>query len=179
MHLVMRDRLEKALAGTPDEETRRHLAECPDCSAEFGFMKEHAEALRLLQAPVEVEPRAGFYARVMERIEAEGASIWDLFFESVFGRRIAIASLALALLFGVYLISAEHSDASVVATSEQPVQVMPNVDLGPGVDQPPVPAVPDASLIDDQPRVQSVGLGGVVTPDQDSVLVNLVTYREQ
>jgi predicted anti-sigma-YlaC factor YlaD len=179
MHLVMRDRLEKALAGTPDEETRRHLAECPDCSAEFGFMKEHAEALRLLQAPVELEPRAGFYARVMERIEAEGASIWDLFFESVFGRRIAIASLALALLFGVYLISAEHSDASVVATADQPVQVMPSVDLGPGVDQPPSPLVPDTSAIDEQPRVQSVGLGGAVTPDQDSVLVNLVTYREQ
>ncbi len=180
MHLVMRDRLEKALAGTPDEETRRHLAECPDCSAEFGFMKEHAEALRLLQAPVEVEPRAGFYARVMERIEAEGASIWDLFFESVFGRRIAIASLALALLFGVYLFSAEHSDASVVATADQAVQVMPSVDLGPGVDQPPPsPVVPDASAIDEQPRVQSVGLGGAVTPDQDSVLVNLVTYREQ
>lgn len=179
MHLVMRDRLEKALAGTPDEETRRHLAECPDCSAEFEFMKEHAEALRLLQAPVDVEPRAGFYARVMERIEAEGASIWDLFFESVFGRRIAIASLALALLFGVYLISAERSDAPVVATSEPAVQVMPSVDLGPGVDESPAPVAPVASTIDDQPRVQSVGLGGVVTPDQDSVLVNLVTYREQ
>ena len=109
MHPVMRDRLEKALAGTPDEAAQRHLAECPECSAEFEFMKEHAEALRLLQAPVELEPRAGFYARVMERIEAEGASIWDLFFESAFGRRIAIASLALALLFGVYLISAERS----------------------------------------------------------------------
>jgi predicted anti-sigma-YlaC factor YlaD len=164
MHLVMRDRLEKALAGTPDDETRRHLAECPDCSAEFGFMKEHAEALRLLQAPVELEPRAGFYARVMERIEAEGASIWDLFFESVFGRRIAIASMALALLFGIYLFSVEHSDVSVVATADQAVEVMPSV-----VDAPPSPIVP----------VQAVGLGGVVTPDQDSVLVNLVTYREQ
>lgn len=179
MHHVMRDRLEKALAGTPDEETRRHLAECPDCSAEFGFMLEQSEALRLLRSPAELEPRAGFYARVMERIEAEGASIWDLFFESVFGRRIAIASLALALLFGIYLVSAEHSDASVVATADQPVQVMPSVDLGPGVDEPPAPTVPVPSTIDEQPRVQSVGLGGVVTPDQDSVLVNLVTYREQ
>jgi predicted anti-sigma-YlaC factor YlaD len=165
----MRDRLEKALAGTPDQETRRHLAECPECSAEFGFMQEHAEALRLLQAPADLEPRAGFYARVMERIEAEGASIWDLFFESVFGRRIAIASLALALLFGIYLFSAEHSDDAVVATTNQAVEVMPGVDLDSRVDVPPSPIVP----------VQSVGLGGAVTPDQDSVLVNLVTYREQ
>jgi predicted anti-sigma-YlaC factor YlaD len=164
MHPVMRDRLESALAGTPDEAVQRHLAECPECGAEFEFMKEHAEALRLLQAPPDLEPRAGFYARVMERIEAEGASIWDLFFESVFGRRIAIASLALALLFGVYLISAERSEDPVVATSEQ-VDVMPSPasDMGIAV----------------QPQVQSVGLGGVATPDQDSVLVNLVTYREQ
>ena len=176
MHRVMRDRLEKALAGTPDEETRRHLAECPECGAEFGFMKQQSEALRLLQPPSDMEPRAGFYARVMERIEAEGASIWDLFFESVFGRRIAIASMALALLFGIYLFSAEHSDASVIATmNNQTVEVMPSVDVGPGVDLdskadvPPSPVVP----------AQSVGLGGVGTPDQDSVLVNLVTYREQ
>jgi hypothetical protein len=120
--------------------------------------------LRLLQAPVDLEPRAGFYARVMERIEAEGASIWDLFFESSSGRRIAIASLALALLFGVYLISAERSEDPIVA-SDQAGEVIsgPVSDLGIAV----------------QPQVQSVGLGGVATPDQDSVLVNLVTYREQ
>jgi predicted anti-sigma-YlaC factor YlaD len=165
MHPVMRDRLEKALAGTPDEAVQRHLAECPECSAEFECMRDHAVAMRLLQAPPELEPRAGFYARVMERIEAEGASIWDLFFESVFGRRIAIASLALALLFGVYLVSAERSEAgrsegdAVVATSD------------PVVDVAPAPEIPF--------QVQSVGLGWVATPDQDSVLVNLVTYREQ
>ena len=164
MHPVMRDQLEKALAGTPDQAAERHLAECPECSAEFEFMKEHAEALRLLQAPVELEPRAGFYARVMERIEAEGASIWDLFFESAFGRRIAIASLALALLLGVYLISAERSDASVVATSDQAVELS-----GPALD----------STMQVPLQVQSVGLGDLTTPDQDSVLVNLVTYREQ
>ena len=164
MHPVMRDQLEKALAGTPDQAAERHLAECPECSAEFEFMKEHAEAVRLLRAPAELEPRAGFYARVMERIEAEGASIWDLFFESAFGRRIAIASLALALLLGVYLISAERSDASVVATSDQAVEL-----AGPALD----------STMQVPLQVQSVGLGDLTTPDQDSVLVNLVTYREQ
>jgi predicted anti-sigma-YlaC factor YlaD len=162
MHPVMRDRLERALAGAPDEAVRRHLAECAECGAEFEFMRDHAEALRLLRAPEEIEPRAGFYARVMERIEAEGASIWDLFFESAFGRRIAIASLALALLLGVYLISAERSEGPVVATADQSVEVMPSTDLG-----------------GDIPQTQSVGLGGIATPDQDSVLVNLVTYREQ
>lgn len=170
MHPVMRDRLEKALAGTPDQAVQRHLAECPECSAEFEFMKEHAQAVRLLRAPAELEPRAGFYARVMERIEAEGASIWDLFFESAFGRRIAIASLALALLVGVYLISAERSEDAVVATSDQAVEVLP----GPALDLS-LQVQPPSSI----PQVQSVGLGDIATPDQDSVLVNLVTYREQ
>jgi predicted anti-sigma-YlaC factor YlaD len=162
MHPVMRDRLEKVLAGEPDQAAQRHLAECSECSAEIELMKEQAEAVRMLRAPEEMEPRAGFYARVMERIEAEGASIWDLFFESVFGRRIAIASLALALLFGIYLVSAERSEEPIVATSDQPLEIMPS-------------DIPSVQL----PQVQSVGLGGVVTPDQDSVLVNLVTYREQ
>lgn len=161
MHPVMRDRLEKALAGTPDEVVRKHLSECAECSAEFDFMKEQSEALRLLRAPVEMEPRAGFYARVMERIEAEGVSIWELFFESVFGRRIAIASLALALLFGIYLYTAERPEDAMVASSDDPADVIP---------------APDLSTL---PQVQSVGLGGAVTPDPDSVLVNLVTYREQ
>src|SRR5579872_7309278 len=66
--------------------------------------------------------RPGFYARVMERIEAEGPiSIWNLFIESAFGRRIAVASLALALLVGVYLVSSERSaqDPMVAAQESQ------------------------------------------------------------
>src|SRR5579872_6658123 len=68
--------------------------------------------------------RPGFYARVMERIEAEGPiSIWNLFIESAFGRRIAVASLALALLVGVYLVTSERSeDVTVTAQqSQQPI----------------------------------------------------------
>jgi hypothetical protein len=52
---------------------------------------------------------------------------------------------------------------------------MPSVDVGPGVDLNSGVEAPPSRVV----PVQSVGLGGVVTPDQDSVLVNLVTYREQ
>jgi hypothetical protein len=166
MHQSMRDRLENALAGTPDEAAVQHLAECAECGEEFGSMQQHADLLRLLRAPVDIEPRAGFYARVMERIEAEGASIWDIFFESAFGRRIAMASMALALLLGAYMYSSDRSfdDQPMTAAT---IDVLPTVDLG--VNIPPL-------------QVQSVGLSAaseVPGPDPDSVLVNLVTYQEQ
>ena len=107
----------------------------------------------------EVEPRAGFYARVLERIEAQGpGSVWALFFDTLFARRIAMASLALALLLGVYVISSEQMAEPQTAS---------------------VDGLPQAVVSDDvfsdsgQPRLVTAA------PDQDAVLVNLVTYREQ
>ena len=51
----------------------------------------------------------------MERIENEGpASIWNVFIESTFGRRIAMASMALAILLGVYVVTVEQRDHSTV-----------------------------------------------------------------
>ncbi len=162
MHHMMRDQLEKALSGTADEASARHLAECPECATEFQAFLEQARAIRVLRAAEEIEPRAGFYARVMEKIEAQGASIWDLFFESALGRRIAVASLALAVLLSVALVSAEKSEAPMLAVADQQVDF-----------------TPDAQI----PVVTSVGMssmpGGMVVPDEDAVLENLVTYREQ
>ena len=123
---------------------------------------------------IEIEPRPGFYARVLDRIEAQGpGSAWTLFFDSLFGRRIAMASLALALLVGVYVISSEQSSEPEIA----------------GVDG------PQATLVSDRDSnlpqdLQGVFSGDVFSnssqprlvtgaPDQDAVLVNLVTYREQ
>jgi len=164
MHQTMRDTLERSLNGELDQASLKHLAECEECSAEFAAMQSQSQALRRLRAPSEVEPRPGFYARVMERIEAEGASIWDLFFESIIGRRIAIASMALAVLLGFYLYTSEPSEESAIA-DQQPAISLP-ADLTPALEQ--------------IPQVQSVGLGSsYATPDPDAVLQNLVTYREQ
>jgi hypothetical protein len=165
MHQTMRDTLEKSLSGELDVAGRKHLRECEECSAEFAAMQSQAQALRELRAPSEFEPRPGFYARVMERIEAEGASIWDLFFESIIGRRIAIASSVLAVLLGVYLFTAERSDESAIA-DQQPTTISMPAEF--------------ANELEPLPQVQSVGLGSsYATPDQDAVLQNLVTYREQ
>src|SRR5579862_2933501 len=159
MHRPIRDRLEEVLAGSPAGE---HLKECEDCRGEVAAMREQAALLQVLRTPSEaqVEPRAGFYARVMERIEAQGpASIWNLFFESPFGRRIAIASMALALLLGVYVVTSEQSADRPVAATEAS-QSLANQIAGqiPGEDAP------------------AMVLGSSGTPDRDSVLVNLVTF---
>jgi len=149
MHRGVRDKLEDILAGRRPRD--RHLDECAECKDEVAAMLEQHRLLQSLRPPDEVEPRAGFYARVIERIESQGAlSIWSLFFESAAGRGLAMASMVLALSLGVYLVSSER-DAALPAAAGQ------------------VMAIPD------------FGAGAMLTgsPDRDAVLVNLVTYREQ
>jgi predicted anti-sigma-YlaC factor YlaD len=114
MHRSIRDHLEEVLAGSRDgAELREHLKNCEECGSEVEAMREQALLMRGLRS--EAEPRPGFYARVMERIDAEGpVSIWNAFIDSAFGRRIAMASMALALLAGVYVVTAEQKDHSSV-----------------------------------------------------------------
>jgi len=163
MHRHVREHLEEVLAEPESGKTRgiaaEHLSECAECRGEVALMREQAALLREWRAPEEKEPRPGFYARVLERIEAEGpASIWNLFFDSTVGHRVAIVSLALAALMCVCLLSWERlfSDA---AQDYQPFasELRGQVVAG-----------------EDQPGIVLTG-----APDQDSVLVNLVTYREQ
>ena len=132
-------------------------------------MREHSSLLRTWRAPDDVtdpatEPRPGFYALVMERIEAQRPlSIWNVFFESTFGRRIALASMALALLLGIYLVTSEQSEQPII-TAQQPVQQMVAGPI-PGEDQPGLVLAPVTTAD--------------AAPDDDSVLVNLVTYQDQ
>ncbi len=158
MHREIRDRLEEVLAGPP-EQASAHLAECKECRDEIAAMRQQAAVLRELRAPAEVEPRPGFYARVMERIEAQGPrSIWALFIDSNFGRRLAYASIALALLLSLSLVTLERTGEVPMVASDGS-GLLPG-EMLPGEDQP----------------------GRVLTQagaDKDSVLVNLVTYREQ
>jgi hypothetical protein len=152
MHRLIQDRLEEVLAdANPDGSgpADAHLAECAECREEVSALRHHSAMLRSLRAPVlandeTLTPRPGFYARVMERIEAQRPiDIWQLFSDSAFGRRIAVASVALAVVFSLYLVSSERY-------------------------------APVTITIDDQPSISHAGL-----PDKDTVLVDLVTYREQ
>jgi hypothetical protein len=67
--------------------------------------------LKTLRSPSGVEPSAGFYARVMQRIEASARrSIWWVFVYSPIGKRVAYASLAVSLALGTYMVAAESTD---------------------------------------------------------------------
>lgn|SRR6516165_3010185 len=156
MHRRVRDHIESVIAGSELEAScRRHLEECRKCREQVAAMREQADLFRSLSAPPEVEPRAGFYARVVERIETQTpASIWSLFFDSAFARRVALASVTFTLLIGIYLVSSERmADQTVVIAT-------PADWVSPG----------------DMPTVRQ---SAASLPDRDAVLVNLVTYREQ
>ena len=162
MHREIRDHIENVLAGSEPE----HLAGCEECRSEVQGMQEHTALLRELRAPDSfvAEPRAGFYARVMERIEAEGpVSIWNLFIESAFGRRIAVASMALAILLGVYLVTSERSAGDPMVAVQQ-VQLQPLVVVG---EDGPARII---TQMDQSPAGQS---------SEDAVLADLVSYQEQ
>ena len=65
----------------------------------------------------------------MERIETQGAgSIWNVFSESPFGRRIAIASMALAVLVGVYLVTSEQSQVNLGSPDQIISATLPDED---------------------------------------------------
>src|SRR5258708_6429750 len=143
MHRFIQDHLEEVLAESSEdfikEPVRKHLEQCDECRSQLAGMRRQSAMLRTLRAQEhdsqELGPRPGFYARVMERIEAQGAaSIWQLFFDSQFGRRIAVASMALALLLGVYLVSSERMAEPPVVV-EAPIPMLPGQML-PGEDQP-------------------------------------------
>jgi anti-sigma factor RsiW len=169
MHREVRVKLEEILAGTGDALCERHLSECEECSADLAAMREQRGLLRSLRvggpdgkdAP---EQSAGFYARVMERIETQGVvSIWSLFFDSPVGRGLAMASMVVALGLSVYLVSSE----SVVDSAAEP-----------GTGQ----VVSHGSIWTAAGGTAAGGESdGMLTgaPDANAVLVNLVTYREQ
>ena len=81
MHRLIQDHLEEVLAESNGEElglAAKHLAECSECREEVSILRGHATMLRTLRAGDEnLAPRPGFYARVMERIESQPASIWS------------------------------------------------------------------------------------------------------
>ena len=162
MHRLIRDHLEEVLAASvselqsSDNISVNHLRTCEECRREVEAMREQSAMLREFRTPsAELGPRPGFYARVMGQIEARRVvSIWTAVFESPFGRRLALASVTLAVLLGVYLVTSEQS-MPAYDTASQPVQMIAH---------------------EDQPGIVLTQQG---VPDRDSVLLNLVTYQER
>lgn len=103
MHEPVVDGLEEYLAGTARggrlAAIEQHLASCQLCRDTIAAMRVQQQVLLELRCPEPVTPAPGFYARVLERIEARrAASIWSIFLQPAFSRRLSFASAALLVL---------------------------------------------------------------------------------
>lgn len=165
MHEPIRDGLEEYLKGPAGElprEFHSHLEACEGCSDELRALQAQAELMRVLRPGQEVEPRAGFYARVMDRIEAEGpASIWSILLEPRIGQRLAVACAMLVLLLGTYFVASEMSEPMVAVAPTVAVTAPPSTN---GFSASPTPADEDSPQQQQQQR--------------DAVLVNLASFHE-
>jgi hypothetical protein len=126
MHTEIRHSLEDYLRGEDPinrsglpAEAQVHLGECAECVRELDAFREQSQLLRSLRSEggggESVEPRPGFYARVVERIQAQPASIWSVFLERKFGFRLAVASAAAIALLGTYLVTSEFISPEIVS----------------------------------------------------------------
>lgn len=157
MHRPIKDSLEEYLKGAAHQvpqEFHAHLEECEDCASELRLFETQANLLRSLRSE-EVAPRSGFYARVMDRIEEQGrSSMWAVFLQPRFGRRLAIASAALVVLLGTYLVATEPGDRAGL--------------LAPAVVSTDMPAAPAATTSDSAQQQR----------ERNAVLVDLASFHE-
>lgn len=154
MHEPVRRRLEEFLrGGSGFADVESHLSHCEGCRREVESMRAQAELFRALRAPAGLEPGAGFYARVMNRIETgTRPSPWSLFGESLFAKRLVYASATFLVLLGTMLLSSTREDDLAAGGS-------PELILAGHEDPEPV-------LMVDQQK------------DREVILVNLATYQQ-
>lgn len=159
MHRIIEDHLEDVLSGAlpAGHQVSVHLKECGECREETAAMRAHSQLLRAFKTPADLEPRAGFYARVLERIEFQRpVSIWALFTDSIFGRRLATASLAAAMLMGLYMVSSEQVEENTFVAQ---------------------------SAVEMDPLYPGAGFTNAVmtanASDSGAVLMSLVSYQER
>lgn len=153
MHEPVKENLEEYLRGRSVPVVEGHLRQCDGCRKELEAMRAQSAMFQALRTPGEIEPSVGFYARVMNRVETQARpSVWSLFGESLFAKRLAYASATALVLLGTVFVS---------STTEAPMnEIQPEVVLSGLSDPPPV-------TMDDQQK------------DREVVLVNLATYEQQ
>lgn len=129
MHDVIRNGLEaylgRRLAPESLAEFRAHLAGCVACRDSVSAFERQSELIRCLRvSEEEVAPAPGFYARVMERIDAQRPiSLWSVFLQPFFARGVVYASLALFLFLGSSMLWTGE-DHDVLANDSNPVGVL-------------------------------------------------------
>jgi len=115
MHQTIQDGLEDFLAGTAAKVERvrieSHLRECAECRQEIETMREMSELFVSLRSPDPPVPSPSFYASVNNLIEMQQPkSLWEVFLEPVFGKRLALASLLVLATLGTVLMSRETEE---------------------------------------------------------------------
>jgi anti-sigma factor RsiW len=133
-----------------------HLNACPECAREVNALQEQAMALRALRPPAGLEPRPGFYARVIQRIEETRVvnTVWAAFLDPIFARRIVYGCATLVVILGTYMISTESGNRTVAPLSAPAITAT---------------ATQAAAVRDDN----------YATPqERDAVLVTLAAYHE-
>jgi anti-sigma factor RsiW len=156
MHQPVKDRLEEYLRRTGSsgfEEIEAHLSACQDCRRAVSAMERQSQMLRsAFHVREEVEPGAGFYARVVQQIETQGRpSLWSLLLDPQFGRRLVYSTVALLLLLSTYMVTTEPGeDEQVVTTATEKLVV----------------------------ESDAVALGANRDKDRDTVLVHLSSFSE-
>ncbi|MBC8165541.1 MAG: hypothetical protein H7Y20_06690 [Bryobacteraceae bacterium] len=157
MHEPVKGRLEDYLrGGGPFPEVEAHLRVCQSCQAEVASMRSQSLLLRSLQVSEDLEPSPGFYGRVMSGISSQARpSVWNLFGESVFAKRLAFASASFLLLLGSFLITPADTDQTIATGSPEAVLAGSSPD-----DQ-------DERITLQDPE-----------KDREAVLVNLASWRQ-
>ena len=160
MHEPVRSQLEEILQGrmTPGvrEAVRAHLAACRACASEVRELQLYSGIVRSLRVTDPPELPAGFYARVMQRVEAQGRpSFWSLLLDPVFGRRLVYATGAMFLLMASFLLATTGEQPELART---PVQMM----------------VQPASA----PAAMPAGFGEDIQRDREHFLVTMASYSE-
>ena len=100
------------------EEFRTHLAACASCHEQLRAVTGQAQELRYLRDTTQPEPPAGFYARVLNRIDEQRPdSFWSVFMGPVLGGRLTYACAALVLVLGTYLVTSEPRESTPAPAS--------------------------------------------------------------
>lgn len=126
MHQPVWEGIEAYLAGKPEPAFLTHIAACAVCREAVADMELQSQLIRALRAPADVEPGPGFYGRVLDRIDTQkSSSIWNVFLEPLFARRLMYASAVLTLLLGVALFTSPKDDAMSAGMEPERILAVP------------------------------------------------------
>lgn len=163
MNRHIENNLEAYLSGSLDAagqaEFRRAVDSAGADAAELvAGMEKQSLLIRSTLRPEEMlDPAAGFYARVMDRIEAQRSAspFWSALLEPLFFKRLVVASSTLLLLLGFTLFTGGPDD--LIAAGDAPHVLMAS---------------------DPEPMITVTTVSEGAPEGRDMLLGDLTTYQE-